>query len=241
MMFFVTSCVNQTFSKKEDKDFETKNFLNKGFALVYNDNLFKKKIIKGKIENRSLILFQRDLKKNSSVKITNLKNSKYLIAKVGSNIEYPSFYNSVISSRIAKQLEIDEFEPYVEIKIINNNNTFVAKKAKTFDEEKNVADNAPIDLVSVNNLNDSPKKTKEIVKVKFKYIIKIADFYFLENAKVMVNKVKNQTEINDVKVKEISKNQYRVFLGPFDNLNSLKKVFNGISVLKFENIEFIKK
>ena len=32
--------------------------------------------------------------------------------------EYPFFYNSVISQRISQELEIDELEPYIEIKEI---------------------------------------------------------------------------------------------------------------------------
>jgi len=115
-----------------------------------------------------LIIFQRNLKENSIVKITNLINSKYIITKVGKRAEYPFFYNSVISQRISQELEIDELEPYIEIKEIVSNSSFIAKKAKTFDEEKKVADIAPVDSISINNLNDSnKKKTKKIIKSKF--------------------------------------------------------------------------
>ena len=174
------------------------------------------------------------------MKITNLNNSKYIIAKVGSNVEYPTFYNSVISKRIADELNIDESEPYIEIKLINNSNTFLAKKAKTFDEEKKVADKAPVDSISINNLNKKSKIDKVVKKHKFNYIIKIADFYFIENAQVMLDKIKEKSKKNVPKIKKISKNQYRVLLGPFDNINSLKRAFNDISILNFENIEFIK-
>ena len=35
---------------------------------------------------------------------------------------------------------------------INNKSTFVAKKAKTFEEEKKVADKAPVDGITINDL-----------------------------------------------------------------------------------------
>ena len=38
----------------------------------------------------------------------------------------------------------------------------------------------------------------------------------------------------------LSKTQYRVFLGPFNNINSLQKAFNNVNILEFENIEIIK-
>jgi hypothetical protein len=241
LLIFLNSCVNYPIDKKIETKQRKNYFLNKGFALVYNDALYKKKLIKEKIENRSLIIFQRNLKENSTIKITNLINSKYIIAKVGKTTEYPFFYNSVISKRISQELEIDELEPYIEIKEIVANSSFVAKKAKTFDEEKKVSGKAPIDSISVYNLNDSVQKNeKKIKKSKFNYIIKIADFYFKNTAKSMIDRIKKETPANNVRIQNLSSTQYRVFLGPFNNINSLQKAFNDISTLEFENIEIIK-
>ena len=241
LLIFLNSCVNYPIDKKIETKQRKNYFLNKGFALVYNDDLYKKKLIKAKIDNRSLIIFQRNLKENSIVKITNLINSKYIITKVGKSAEYPFFYNSVISQRISQELEIDELEPYIEIKEIVSNSSFIAKKAKTFDEEKKVADIAPVDSISINNLNDTnKKKAKKIIKSKFVYIIKIADFYFKNSAKSMSDRIKKETPITNVRIKSLSNTQYRVFLGPFNNINSLQKAFNDISTLEFENFEIIK-
>ena len=241
LLIFLNSCVNYPIDKKVETQPRKNYFLNKGFALVYNDDLYKKKLIKAKIENRSLIIFQRNLKENSTVKITNLINSKYIIAKVGKRTKYPFFYNSVISQRISEELEINELEPYIEIKEIIANSSFIAKKAKTFDEEKKVSGKAPIDSISVNNLNDSIQKNeKKIKKSKFNYIIKIADFYFKNTAKSMIDRIKKETPVNNVRIQNLSSTQYRVFLGPFNNINSLQKAFSDISTLEFENIEIIK-
>ena len=56
----------------------------------------------------------------------------------------------------------------------------------------------------------------------------------------MINRIKDETNIKNTKLKTISETNFRVFLGPFDNLYSLKKAFNDISLLNFENIEIIK-
>ena len=138
LLFFLilTSCVT-IHAKKENKPFISKNyFSNKGFALVYSDTLKKEKIISNKLDERSLIIFQKNLKKNTIVKITNLSNQKSIIAKVGKKSDYPIFYNSVISIRISDVLKIDKNEPYVEIRELLDNSSFIAKKSKTFDEEK---------------------------------------------------------------------------------------------------------
>ena len=64
LLIFLNSCVNYPIDKKIETKPRTNYFLNKGFTLIYNDDLYKKKLIEAKIENRSLIIFQRNLKKN---------------------------------------------------------------------------------------------------------------------------------------------------------------------------------
>ena len=242
LLFFLilTSCVN-TQIKKENKLFTSKNyFSNKGFALVYSDSLKKEKIISNKLDPRSLVIFQKNLKKNTFVKITNLSNQKSIIAKVGIKSDYPIFYNSVISIRISDVLKIDKNEPYVEIRQLLDSSSFIAKKSKTFDEEKNVAAKAPVESIKIKNLTNNVTKNEKVINKKFLYIIKIADFYFEKSAKNMVLRIKKETIIKKVKINKISSTKFRVFLGPFKNLNSLKNQFDAINSLQFENIEIIK-
>ena len=241
LFLILNSCVTTPVEKKDSSTTLKSYFLNKGFTLVYNEELYKEKLVKGKIDDRSLIIFQKNLKKNTKVKITNLINSKYIIANVGKKVEYPYFYNSVISRRISKNLEIDKLEPYVEIKELLEGSSFIAKKAKTFDEEKNVASKAPIDDIQIKDLSNNKKKKSEVNTKKFSYIIKIADFYFEKSADQMKTRVLTETSIKKVNINKLSKNKFSVYLGPFNNLNSLKKSFNAINVLQFDTIEIIKK
>ena len=57
----------------------------------------------------------------------------------------------------------------------------------------------------------------------------------------MKTRVLTETSIKKVSINKLSKNKFRVYLGPFNNLNSLKKSFNAINVLQFDTIEIIKK
>ena len=238
--FTITGCSTYTVTENEINVLINSNFKNKGFTLVYNDNLFKKKIISKKIDNRSLIIFQKNLKKGTTVRVKNILNQKTIIAKVGSKSKYPLFNNSVISNRISKEIDLDPNEPYVEIYEILHNSSFIAKKAKTFNEEKQVADKAPIEIISVNDLNLSDKKIDEVKLNKFDYTIKIADFYFKDTAISMIDRIKKETPVKKIGVQNLSDTQYRVFLGPFFNIKTLQKAFNDINVLQFENIEIIK-
>ena len=133
------------------------------------------------------------------------------------------------------------FMPYVEITALDTNSIFVANKAKTFDEEKNVANKAPVEGISINDLNSN--KEEKIIKKKnntFNYVIKIADFYFKDTANLMIKRIKDETSINKVKIMNISNTSYRVYIGPYKDLNSLQKAFNDIRIINFENLELIK-
>jgi hypothetical protein len=244
ILMFLSNCTTGNFSKNKKTAILKKGFSNKGFALIYNESHYDERLVTKKIDERSLVIFQKNLKINTLVKVTNILNNKSLIAKVGYQSKYPKFNNSVISQRIAKELDLDNDEPYIEILEIFESSTFVAKKAKTFDEEKNVASKAPVKNISINNLNDADVVTdtnKQTVDKKFSYIIKIADFYFNDTAKLMVNRIIKETEFKKPKIQKITKEKFRVFLGPFNNINSLQKSFNSINILGFENIEIIKK
>ncbi len=243
LVLFLNSCVKTENVKLSKKKVIIESFSNKGFTLVYDDSLFQKKIINKKINNRDLIIFQKNLAKGTSVKIFNPSNNKSLVAKVGKNSIYPSFNNSVISKRIFSELELDLEDPYIHIQEIREKDTFIAKKTKTFESEKKVANKAPVETISINDLNEPNKNVDEKKKVnnkKFKYSIKIADFYFEKTAKSMINRVKMETSIKNAKIKKISKNKFRVYIGPYSNLKTLQKAYNSVEKLKFENIEILR-
>ena len=237
--FFLLNCTSNTFVKNKLSITPVNGYSNKGFALLYSENLFKQKIVSKKISERSLIIFHKSLKTNTQVKITNILNNKSIIGTVVKNSKYPSFYNSVLSIRIANELDLDISQPYVEILEILENSIFVVQKAKTYDEEKSVAVTAPVNSISINDLNVVKKDNQKTLRTKFSYNVKIADFYFNDTALMMLNRIKTESSIKNPKIKKISDKKYRVYLGPFDNINSLQKSYNDIKILEFENIEIM--
>jgi hypothetical protein len=240
ILLFLTNCTTVPLVKNEPKTNIINPYSNKGFALVYSDDIFKKKIINRKIDERSLTIFQKNLRVNTRVKITNILNNKSLIATVGKNSKYPSFNNAVLSLRIAEELDLDFKQPYIEVLEILENSIFVARKAKTYDEEKNVAVKAPVNNISISDSKTVKKNNKKNSIRIFSYTVKIADFYFNDTALMMLNRIKTESLIKNPKIIKISDKKYRVYLGPFTNINSLQKSYNDISILEFDNIEIIK-
>ena len=235
-----SNCATNNLSVNKKNTIINNSYSNTGFTLVFNQKDYEDGLIDKKIDERSLVIFQKNLKTNTPIKITNMLNNKSLIAKVGKASNYPIFNNSVISLRIANELDLNHDEPYIEILEISKNSVFVAKKAKTFDEEKNVAKKVPVKTISIKDLNKTINDNNKILKIKFSYEIKIADFFYNDTAKLMVDRIVNETGVRNSKIKKINKEKYRVFLGPFNNINSLQKSYNAISILEFENIEIIR-
>ena len=235
---FLLSC-EQSLNKKSKKiDIKIENrYKNSGFALIYNENLSNIK----KLEKRSLNIFHRSLKRKSIVKITNPENGKYLIAEVKSNrIKFSNFYNSILSERIAEELELDLNEPFIEIVLVSKNSTFIAKKTKMFEEEKSVAEKAPVDGIQINDLNAKESKKKKIKDKKFNYSIKVADFYYKDSAQMMIDRIKKEASIKKINIKRLSETKFRVLIGPFNDIKTLKDSFEKMKFFDFENLEILK-
>ncbi len=238
IIFFLYGCNQYKITKSSNLNFKPElKYNNTGFSLIYDENLNLKKL-----DQRSLQIFHNKLKAKSLVKITNPLNNKSLIAEIKSNkVIFSNFYNSVITNRIVEKLELDPTEPYIEIVLISNDSTFIANKTKTFDEEREVAQKVPVDGIKISNLNDqSIKIVKKKSNKKFSYSIKVADFYYKKSAQLMVKRIEKETPIKKIKIIRLSKTNYRVLLGPFNDINLLKDSFEKMNLLNFENLEIIR-
>ena len=241
LIVFLPSCQQLDDDKKSINYNNYQKYSNTGFTLIYDEQLKKENKISKKIDQRALVIFHKKIKKNSFVKITNLVNDKSIIAKViSNNVQFSDFYNSVITTRIANEISIDLSEPYIDLVLISENSTFIAKKAKTFDEEKNVAEKAPVDGITIDNLGADLNKKKQVKKHKFLYSIKIADFYYKDSAENMILRIKKETNLKNPLIKKLSQTKYRVLLGPFNDIKKLEKSFDEIKLLEFENLEILK-
>ena len=231
--FFLTSCTVQTTQYSENI------FSNRGFVLLYDESLIEKKLLRKPLDDRSLEIVHNTLSKGTKVRIINLLNNKSTNAIVKTKNKNLFFYNSIFSKRIFDELDISLKEPYVEISKIRENKTFIAKKSKTFDAEKKVANKAPVKSISINEIG-TPKSNELDDRKSFNYSIKITEFYFLKNAKELKKRIENETSLKNINI--ISKNdtKHQVLLGPYSNINALQSAYNSINNLNFENIELIR-
>ena len=120
---------------------------------------------------------------------------------------------------------------------VKKNKSFIAKKAKTFEEEKQLKVKAPIEKVKISNIG---KKIKKNVNKDPKFILILGNFYSLESAKLLKKRVKTESELlRNKKISIIKKNKhnFEVFLGPYKTIKMMKNDYIALKQINFEEID----
>ena len=239
LFFFLLSCVESTLEKKISKK-EKKYYSSSGFALIYDEKAYENKIINKKINNDEIVVFHKFLKKNTLIRITNPETSLSIETKIKNKAKYPNIFTILISKKIASILKLEKNNPFVEITELKKNKKFKAKVGEMFDEEKNVAEKAPIDKVLMDNLSVETQKSETKNEKKDIFTIIISDFYFLESATNLKKELLSKTNISIFVIKKINDKKYRLSVGPFNNFNSLKSTYISLNNLGFNNLNIYK-
>ena len=235
---FLFSCTQDMKIMKKTSKIEELTYSSKGFALIYDNSVFESKIVDKKLNNNQNYVLHPFLNNNTLVIISNPFNSKSITAEIRKTINYPSIYNIVITKKMADKLELDINNPYVEVLSIRENDKFIAKKASIFDEEKNVANTAPVTSINIDDMSTSTPEIK-VKKTKPSYIIEIAEFYFLKSAETVKNRFEKEANLENIKIKKISKSKFKVYSGPHVSFNSAKDTYFSLNELGFENLNII--
>tara|TARA_B100001123_G_C15321896_1_gene1028220 strand:- start:1646 stop:2401 length:756 start_codon:yes stop_codon:yes gene_type:complete len=239
LLFFVYSCADYQIERRT-KDEEKQYYSSSGFALVYEDTLYINKDINKKINNEKMETMHSFLKVNTPIKIINPTNSKFIITKISKKAKYPKIFNLVISSKISSDLDLDADNPYIEFFEIKKNKTFVAKEGQIFEEEKQVAEKAPVDEIKMDDLSEDQTVTKKVINRKTNFTLIISDFYYEDSAVNLLNELSKKTKINNIYIKKINSNKYRLLVGPFKNFSSLKNAYISLNNLGFEDLNVYK-
>ena len=79
------------------------------------------------------------------------------------------------------------------------------------------------------------KKSKKKSERK-KFILVISDFYYKDSAVKLKNDLIKKIQLNNITIKKINNNKYRLLVGPFENFNALKTTYISLNNLGFENL-----
>ena len=136
------------------------------------------------------------------------------------------------------ELELSADLPILEILEIKKNKSFVAEKAKIYNEEKKISSNAPVTSVKISNISKD-KKDKTINKQN-KIYIHLASFYSIDTAIFLKQRIAREVsdyEINKLKINQINKKEVHVISGPYISVNLLKNDYIKLKNFGFEELD----
>ena len=190
------------------------------------------------MNNEILQISHQNLKTGTLIKISNPKNKESIVLKNVKRIRYPDFYKILITETVAKKLNLNSELPILEIMEIRKNKSFVAKKAKIFNEEKKIPSKAPVASVQISNI--SKDKIKDTKKKLDKIYIHIATFYSKNTANVLKERIVKELinfDGNKIKIRKINNKETQVISGPYTSVNLLKNDYIMIKSFGFEELD----
>ena len=213
-------------------------FNSKGFALIFDQSDFQKKIVSRKIDNSKLQVSHRYLGRNNLLMIINPANGKSIELKVTKKSNYPNFFNILISRKVADTLDLDNEFPYIEVIQRVKNKSFIAKKAEIFSEEKNVLEKVPVTKIKIDNISSSNTIKNKTTKSKKKFYILIGEFYSEISARKLKKNLSDKYVKKELlKVEKLGLNRFALSSGPYFTINTLKNDHFELNRYGFENLD----
>ena len=225
ILFFLASCSNYSTNVVKKSGYSSS-----GFAYIEQNQFLN-------TNKDKFFISHNKLKVGTKIKITNPDNKKSLEFTVKKKIKYDNFYKILISNSIAEKLNLSLEFPYVEINEIKSNKSFIAKKAITDMEEKKIANKAPIEEININNISREKKTSKQKKKT---YSILVAEFYNLNSAEFLKDKLTSILKNSNYQLIYINKKstkKYDLLMGPYNTINKLKKDYIALSDSNFEDLD----
>jgi len=224
ILLFLSSCVNHSTNNHKKQPYSSKGFAN----ILYDSEYANKNV-------SNFFVSHSQLRKGTKIRITNPENNESLDIQTSSKGIYENFYKIIISESVAKKINLNKDFPFVEVNEIKKNKSFIAKRGVTQLEERNIANKAPVEKISINNISSVKKK---ISKRKIFSVI-IADFYSEESANNLKTKLQTSTNINSklFHISEKNKNNYELLMGPYNTIKSLKNDYIALNESGFEDLD----
>ena len=233
IFFFLLSC--STNYTKLDK---RKPYNASGFAYIYSEQDYVTKKLNKSLNNDLLQISHKDLRIGSLIKLINPKTNETLVLKNIKKIQYPDFYKILITKPVAIKLNLDNKLPLIEVLEIKKNKSFIAEKAKIYQEEKKISSKAPVTSVLIANISKKKPGTQKIIKENI-YIL-VASFYTNEAANLLKKRIAKEVPDYDDKklvIKKRRSKEFEVLSGPYKSINLLKNDYIDLKNFGFEELD----
>ena len=202
----------------------------------------------------------RSLGLASNVRVTNVDNGYSMIVRINHRGGFSKTNILELSDIVFDKLQLKDKGNLIKLELISDNETFILSEAKTYNAEKKILSNAPIDNVSVISIDtDNTNENNDIVissnssDVDFNgfkidnfisdksIYINITTLLYRKNAEELKKKLSSIEKVDIVKIMINGISNYKIIIGPFEDLLKLNQVLKNDTIQEYEDLSIFLK
>ena len=177
--------------------------------------VYEKTGFAGVSKNNKIISY---LKKDSLIKITNKKNKISKVYKVDDQLKSTDSRIIYLPEIVYDEIRLNREFPLVLVQSMRENKSFIAKKAKTFDEEKKINKKVKIETIEVLKIDNQKVVTKKI-------FLDFGPFYYKTYSETLFRLLSLNIKNKKLIYKDYAPKNHIISIGPLKNLTEYDNIY----------------
>jgi len=177
--------------------------------------VYEKTGFAGISKNNKIISY---LQKDSLIKITNKKNKISKVYKVDDQLKSTDSRIIYLPEIVYDEIRLNREFPLVLVQSMRENKSFIAKKAKTFDEEKKINKKVKIETIEVLKIDNQKAVTKKI-------FLDFGPFYYKTYSETLFRLLSLNIKNKKLIYKDYAPKNHIISIGPLKNLTEYDNIY----------------
>ena len=177
--------------------------------------VYEKTGFAGVSKNNKIVSY---LQKDSLIKITNKNNKISKVYKVDDQLKSTDSRIIYLPEIVYDEISLDREFPLVLVQSMRENKSFIAKKAKTFDEEKKINKKVKIETIEVLKIDNKKVVTKKI-------FLDFGPFYYKTYSETLFRLLSLNIKNKKLIYKDYAPKNHIISIGPLKNLTEYDNIY----------------
>ena len=177
--------------------------------------VYEKTGFAGVSKNNKIISY---LQKDSLIKITNKNNKISKVYKVDEQLKSTDSRIIYLPEIVYDEISLNREFPLVLVQSMRENKSFIAKKAKTFDEEKKINKKVKIETIEVLKIDNQKVVTKKI-------FLDFGPFYYKTYSETLFRLLSLNIKNKKLIFKDYAPKNHIISIGPLKNLTEYDNIY----------------
>ena len=177
--------------------------------------VYEKTGFAGVSKNNKIISY---LQKDSLIKITSKNNKISKVYKVDEQLKSNDSRIIYLPEIVYDEISLNREFPLVLVQSMRENKSFIAKKAKTFDEEKKINKKVKIETIEVLKIDNQKAVTKKI-------FLDFGPFYYKTYSETLFRLLSLNIKNKKLIYKDYAPKNHIISIGPLKNLTEYDNIY----------------